>query len=97
MPDLGGALRPDRAVPLQDLPGIAGDLVPELVGWPLVVLGILALGAGLRRCPLDPAVVLPLAVLTSLLVYIRLGLIGGDSRLAGRGVGGFAAAGAAET
>ena len=77
---LYGAHATDRfgvvAVPFRDLPGIVGDLVPELVGWPLLVLGLVALGAGLRRCPLDPAVVLPLAVLASLLVDIGLGLIG---------------------
>ena len=77
---LYGAHATDRygVVPaaLQDLPGVLRDLVPELLTWPLLVLAVVALVAGLRRCPLDPAVVFPLAMVLGLLVEVQLGLIG---------------------
>jgi hypothetical protein len=84
------------AVPLRDLPGILRDLVPELLTWPLLVLGVVALGAGLRRRPLDPAVVFPVAMVLGLLVEVQLGLIGaGSLGRYGLGMFLFLAAGAA--
>jgi hypothetical protein len=77
---LYGAHATDRfgvvAVPLQDVPGELRRLIPDLVGWPLVLLGLAALGAGLRRRATDPAVLFPLALALGLLVELRLGLIG---------------------
>ena len=65
-------------IPLQRLPELFRHLIPELVGWPLVLLGLAALVAGLRRRPLDPAVVFPVALVVGLLVEVQLGLIGAE-------------------
>ena len=65
-------------IPLQRLPELFRHLIPELVGWPLVVLGLAALGAGARKRPLDLAVVFPIALLLGLLVEVQLGLIGAE-------------------
>jgi hypothetical protein len=64
------------AAPLQDVPGELRQLIPDLVGWPLVLLGLAALAAGVRRRATDPAVLFPLALALGLLIELRLGLIG---------------------
>ncbi len=66
------------AVPLQNVPHLFRHLIPELVGWPLLLLGLAALVAGLRRRPLDPAVLFPLALVLGLLIELQLGLIGAE-------------------
>ena len=73
-------------VPLGELPGILARLIPDLVGWPLVALGLAGFALGLRRRPLDPAVVFPLALALALLLELRLGLIG-EQPLGRYGVG----------
>jgi len=65
-------------VPLQRAPDVLHQVVPALGGWPFLLLGVVALVAGLRRRPLDPAVLFPLALLLGLLVELQVGLIGAE-------------------
>jgi hypothetical protein len=52
------------------LPDALLDQAQRVVGWPLAVAGLVALVAGLRRRPLDPAVVYPVALLAALAVEV---------------------------
>ena len=50
---------------LLDLPEAVWDRVGDVTGWPVALLGLAALVAGLRRMPRDAAVVFPLALVAA--------------------------------
>jgi hypothetical protein len=58
------------ALSVRGLPDALLDQAQRVVGWPLAVAGVVALVAGLRRRPLDPAVVYPVALLAALAVEV---------------------------
>ncbi|MGH2995666.1 MAG: hypothetical protein ACRDM9_05060, partial [Gaiellaceae bacterium] len=68
-----------RKVPAGEVPGVVEHLLPEVAGWPLVALAAAGLVLGLRRRPLDPAVVFPIALTLGLLVELQLALVGAQS------------------
>jgi hypothetical protein len=60
---------------LAGLASAVGGRVDDVVGWPLLVLALLALLAGLRRRPLDAAVAFPVALAAALVVEVVQGQV----------------------
>jgi hypothetical protein len=81
---------------LADLPGAVVDRVGDVSTWPVAVLALAALAAGLRRRSLDAGVVFPLALVAAFVLIVVRGQISADDigrMLTALAV--FAAAGAA--
>jgi hypothetical protein len=66
------------ALSVSGLPHALFDQAQHIAGWPLAVAGIVALVAGLRRRPLDPAVVYPLALLAVLCLEVARSQVNAD-------------------
>ena len=65
-----------RPLPVSKLPEIAERVISRDAGWPLFALAVVALLVGLRRRPLDAAVVFPIAIALGLLLQIELEMVG---------------------
>ena len=61
-----------------DIPQAVWDRIPDVVGWPLLLLGLAALIVGLLRRPLDAAVLFPLALALALLLVASRGQVSRD-------------------
>jgi hypothetical protein len=61
-----------------DIPHAVWDRIPDVLGWPLLLLGLAALVAGLLRRPLDAAVLFPLALAAALLLVASRGQVSAD-------------------
>ena len=66
-------------IALLDLPSAAASRVDDMLGWPTVVLAVVALAAGLARRPLDPAVVYPVALALALGVAVARDQVTADA------------------
>jgi hypothetical protein len=65
-----------RPLPFSELPEIAERVISRDAGWPLFALAVVSLLVGLRRRPLDAAVVFPIAIALGLLLQIELEMVG---------------------
>ncbi len=61
-----------------DIPQAVWDRIPDVLGWPLLLLGLAALVVGLLRRPLDAAVLFPLALVAALLLVASRGQVSRD-------------------